>query len=253
MRRRVIADILESWPYDPDGISFRLIPGEDGREKLQIRLDLGILQLELDGRPDGLRPFGYDSVLDWHEGRVEELRGTTGAAAYSLPPTDCEALRAEAVQVYQRYFRLFQIGRFDQVIADTSRNLRCLDFVFEHAELETDRWSLESYRPYIVMVNSLARCERDLAADDSESAARVLRLGLATIRRFVAEHEERFGAAQELEVLAERLKEIERLVPRDEVERLQQRLAGAVAREDYETAAQLRDQLDRVLPPPPGA
>ena len=36
----------------------RKIVGEDGKEKLQVRLDLGLLQMELNGRPDGERPHG---------------------------------------------------------------------------------------------------------------------------------------------------------------------------------------------------
>jgi len=48
--------ILRKWPYSDIDMNVRLIQGEDGRQKLQLRLDLGLMQMELDGRPDGRRP-----------------------------------------------------------------------------------------------------------------------------------------------------------------------------------------------------
>ena len=48
-----IAVILNGWDYNPDEVTVRRILGLDGRVKIQMRLDLGILQMEVDGRPDG--------------------------------------------------------------------------------------------------------------------------------------------------------------------------------------------------------
>src|SRR6187549_2621002 len=52
-RKENIDRLLRDWPYDPQGISVRKKKGDDGREILQMRLDLGMLQLETTGRPDG--------------------------------------------------------------------------------------------------------------------------------------------------------------------------------------------------------
>ncbi len=56
--------LLQQWPFDADGLGVRLLKGADGRDVLQLRVDLGILQLETSGRPDGLRPEGHASLLD---------------------------------------------------------------------------------------------------------------------------------------------------------------------------------------------
>src|SRR6266852_6158024 len=48
--------ILKDWPHENRAIKVRKILGLDGRQKLQLRIDLGVLQMELTGRPDGLRP-----------------------------------------------------------------------------------------------------------------------------------------------------------------------------------------------------
>ena len=63
--------LLEGWPHEPGQIRVRKIQGMDGREKIQLRLDLGLIQMETTGRPDGLRPNGCESLLDWHRERAE--------------------------------------------------------------------------------------------------------------------------------------------------------------------------------------
>ena len=47
-----IRPILDNWEFDPQGPNVRMVTcGE--REFLQMRIDLGLLQLETTGRPDG--------------------------------------------------------------------------------------------------------------------------------------------------------------------------------------------------------
>ncbi|MCC6359381.1 MAG: hypothetical protein IT450_11615, partial [Phycisphaerales bacterium] len=44
-----LRNILEGWEYEPGKISVRKIIGQDGREKIQTRVDLGVLQFEVSG------------------------------------------------------------------------------------------------------------------------------------------------------------------------------------------------------------
>src|SRR5437773_1196014 len=67
-----ILPMLKGWDYEPGTINVRKINGLDGRQKIQMRLDLGLLQMELNGRPDGATPHGYDSLLDYHEEQLRE-------------------------------------------------------------------------------------------------------------------------------------------------------------------------------------
>src|ERR1051325_8899611 len=39
--------LLRDWPHEPGAIKVRKIVGLDGREKLHLRLDLGVLQMEV--------------------------------------------------------------------------------------------------------------------------------------------------------------------------------------------------------------
>ena len=48
---RDIGPILGDWKYAPGELSVRKIRGGNGSAKLQIRMDLGLMQLEWRGRP----------------------------------------------------------------------------------------------------------------------------------------------------------------------------------------------------------
>ena len=49
-----ISQILNEWLHQPGQLNVRIIEAEDGRELVQLRIELGIVQMELHGRPDGL-------------------------------------------------------------------------------------------------------------------------------------------------------------------------------------------------------
>ncbi len=73
-----LARILEDWPYEPGQINVRIISGDDAEPKIQVRLDLGVLQMNLDGRPDGVEPHGYPSYLEYYEQRIDTADGMLG-------------------------------------------------------------------------------------------------------------------------------------------------------------------------------
>ncbi|MBN2446935.1 MAG: hypothetical protein JXO22_09425 [Phycisphaerae bacterium] len=65
-------DVTETWDCEPGQLAARLLMGGDGSELVQLRVDLGVLQMYLDGRPDGALYHGLPSVLSYiqHELRV---------------------------------------------------------------------------------------------------------------------------------------------------------------------------------------
>src|SRR5215211_1844978 len=84
-RKENIDRLLREWPYDPQGISVRKKKGDDGREVLQMRLDLGLLQLEVSGRPDGTRPEGQETFFA-HIQKKGEAEGPT----FQMSEEECE-------------------------------------------------------------------------------------------------------------------------------------------------------------------
>jgi hypothetical protein len=106
-----ISPILGDWPYRPDEITVRITDGLDGRRKIQLRLDLGILQMEFDGRPDGRRIHECDSWFAFHLQRQKEHdQANPDSAPYVLEPEDCQELLREGVQYYHRYLSFWHLG-----------------------------------------------------------------------------------------------------------------------------------------------
>ena len=66
-----LTSILEGWPYEPGHLNVRLIEGDDGEPRVQIRLDLGVLQMRTEGRPDGQTPDGFATLLEAIAARMD--------------------------------------------------------------------------------------------------------------------------------------------------------------------------------------
>ena len=85
-----ISHLLEQWGYQPGQVVVRRFKGKDGREKIQLRVDLGLLQMNAEGRPDGKRPFGHESLFDYYKSRLEKHRDAHGDDdSFELKPDDC--------------------------------------------------------------------------------------------------------------------------------------------------------------------
>ncbi len=81
-----ITSILADWDFDPDELQVRLIAGDDGKEKIQMRVDLGVLQMELSGRPDGRKPHGFESLLDFYEAHEKALWPRARSSLWIIAP-----------------------------------------------------------------------------------------------------------------------------------------------------------------------
>src|SRR5436190_18027257 len=99
-----ISHLLEHWDYQPGQVVVRKFKTKDGSEKIQLRVDLGLLQMNVEGRPDGKRPFGYISLFDYHQSRLyKHVAQHPGSEGFKLKPEDCGKLQLEALQYHHRY------------------------------------------------------------------------------------------------------------------------------------------------------
>jgi hypothetical protein len=235
---------LESWPYDPEDDA-RLVRGENGRELLQVRLPLGIEQYELDGRPDGQRPHGVETVLEHHLARKEEAKGAGTEESFRLKPEECVELFNEGTLFYYRYLRLFQLKDWERTVRDTERNLRLFDFVNRYAEREDDRVYLEQWRPYLIRMNAMAAALAALDKDSHEEALTQAHGAIARIEALDEIDDETFKFEQKRSLLAlkELVEQIEEIRPVPELERLERELSKAIETQAFERAAELRDRI----------
>jgi hypothetical protein len=238
--------ILKDWPHQNGSIKVRKIIGLDGHEKLQLRIDLGVLQMELSGRPDGVRPYGCESLLEYHQRRATrvEERGET----YELTPEQCAELQQEGIQYYHRYLSLFQINDFAGVVRDTQRNLDLFDFVVSHTDREELSWTLQQFRPYVLMMNTRGKASIFLSQGKFPEAMVEIERGRDAIYEFFqrSNFPELASRSSEVHFLEQWLEEVRAKRPLSKIEIMQREMESAVAKELYERAAQLRDAIKQL-------
>ena len=242
-----ISHILEHWDYEPGQVVVRKFKAKDGREKIQLRVDLGLLQMNATGRPDGKRPFGQQSLLDHYISQLEKYRETKGGddEGFSLKGEDCAKLQQEAIQYHHRYICLFQLEDYEGVIRDTDRNLEAFDFVQHYSESDEMAWALQQFRPQLLMMRIRARGAVALRENLFQKVIGLIEEGLDEIRNFYREHgrHELLEQSGELQSLETWLQEIRAKRPLTEREKLETALDEAVKEENYEKAAKVRDAL----------
>ena len=241
-----ISNALRGWEFQSGQVNVRLIRGGDGKPKIQLRLDLGLLQMELSGRPDGKRPHRSVTELDYQSRRLERLIKKTGSdVGFQLTSRDCQALRDESAMFYHRYLSLFVLEQYQAVLRDTQHNIDTLNLCHNYGQTEYDRVCLEQYRPYILMMHTRARACEALRKGYIKTAIAYLRGGIKLIARLMPRkgRKTRLRHSHEARIMLEMIKQIREQLPPDPQEVLAAKLKAAVAGENYEEAAQIRDQL----------
>ncbi len=232
---------LLAWPYDGanPANNFRRVVGEDGRPLIQVREPLGIQQMEYEGRPDGFRPHGKTTWLEYYESVAD------GIEDFRLSQEDCRLLMQEGVLFYQRYLVLYQMNDWHGVARDTQRNLAYFDFVRNHAQDREDYLVIEQYRPYVLRMNGISRGYMLWNTGKFEAALALLRERLNEIRKLEPIESEVFSAELERSVkhLEQVIEEFEKKRPETHLEKLKREQKEAILHEDFERAARLRDQI----------
>jgi len=238
--------VLKDWPHESGTIKVRKILGLDGREKLQLRIDLGVLQMEMSGRPDGVRPNGCESLLAYHQQRA--TRAEEKGEDYEISPEQCSELQQEGIQYYHRYLSLFQINEFAGVVRDTQRNLDLFNFVSEHTDREELSWTMQQFRPYVLMMNTRAKASILLAQGKFAEAMLQIQYGRDAIADFFQRSSapELAAKSSEIAFLEEWLEEVKAKRPLSKLEIMQREMESAIAGELYERAAELRDAINQL-------
>ncbi len=235
-----IEHILRQWPFDPFSVNVRLLE-LSSREIIQMRIDMGILQLEIEGRPDGKRPHGASSYYDFLKKKAEKDRDT-----FTLDEDNCMEIDREFVQFYHRRVCWLQLKEFKRAVRDADHTLALMDFCKSHSNDEDWTISHEQYRPFVLYHRTQAAALAVLNAEDDSTASLAIQevnLGLDKMRLLFEEYEasDQFDEDE----LVQRLIEFrEGLRTRYEVKAtLEEQLSVAIENEEYEQAAEIRDQI----------
>ena len=246
-RNQDIDEILKQWPFDPLSVNVRLLESRK-RQVLQMRVDMGILQMETSDRPDGHRFHGFPTYFDYLQRKAEK------EVDFRLDDRDCFEIDREFVQFYHRRVCWLQLKEFQNAVRDAKHTLSLMDFCKTYSPDEQWTISHEQYRPFVIYHRTQAAAlahvgqqdesgDADVSPQQAESAIEEVNLGLAQIKILFEEYEahDQF----EEDELVQRMMEFQQsLRERYGIDlTLQERLDQAIEREDYELAADLKNQL----------
>ena len=204
---------------------------------------MGVLQMEVVGRPDGETPHGRPTYLEWI---TEQTAGRTEP----LVLTDQQRFEIdrEFLQFYHRRICCLALRLFDRAVADADHTLALMDFVAANTPSSSGPLSHEQYRPFVWFHRIQAAVMSALERSGPAAAVEELDLGLARLRRV-------FEAMESTEVFDENELVVQLLELKDSLRKeyrlgpsLAEQLSEAVANEEYERAARLRDEIARRSP-----
>jgi hypothetical protein len=232
---------LRGWDFKPGVVQARLVQARNGRQVIQLRIDLGLLQMEPEGRPDGTRPHDCATYFDYLRKQAQVAR--RNGQSFVLSDEHCLEADREFVQFYQRRLSWLALRNYRAAVADAEHTLAFMDFVRDHSPHEEFTQAHEQYRGFVVFQRTQAAAALAVEQENHEQAVDEVLDGIARLRKFFAdfEIEEQF----EDNALVQQLRKMETALRRDHgiEETLKEQLNRAVANEEYETAARLRDAL----------
>jgi len=220
-----LTDLLRRWPFDPEQIAVREVETADGRLVLQVRLDLGILQMELEGRPDGRRFDEYGTCL-------EAFQDATAAPA----PDDLASLRSEIAQFHSRAQALMLVGRHAQAARDGDHMVQAARLLRQYE----DEHAIPLLRSAVTL-RARAAASAAMEAERQDLARLALEGGLGDLAQITPEDDRPYTI--EWTLLTGMMELLTPRLPGSQRTELESRLRDAVAQENYELAAILRNEL----------
>ena len=158
--------LLREWPFQPGVISARLVEAGDGRQVLQMRIEMGLLQMEPQFRPNGDRPHGKPTYLEY----IREVRRTAGHV-FRFSDEHCAEIDQEFLQYYHRRICWLALQEFARAILDADHTLALMNFVRQHSTNQQWMLSHEQYRPFVLFHRTQAAALAELERSGPEGGA----------------------------------------------------------------------------------
>lgn len=247
-----LSAILSGWVGKDDRQSARVIHTYDGRTALQYFEANAVLQMEIDGRPDGVRPGGLASMLEMLNARLVE----PGA---KIQPQDWMELDREFVQHQQRRQAALvaaaslyldnrpteAVGLYALAVRDLKHCIDIIDLTIAHHPTGAMVSARPEVKPVLIGQRYLALAQFELVNGNIEAAVELLRDGELQLQQCIESkqpHDEASTAClRELTIMESAIRD------RYKVKKtLREQLDDALAGENYELAASLRDRLATV-------
>jgi hypothetical protein len=238
--RQHLDHLLADWAFATGQVLVRQIQGADGRDVLQMRIDLGILQMETKGRPDGVMPEGFETFYDY----LVSLAFDEGQG-FQLDDERCTEIDREFYQFYHRRICWLTLKKYAEAVEDAQHTISLMDFSTSYAP--DPEWATlhEQYRPFVMFHKIQASALLSLEGNEPHAATETIDKGLQSLALVFENHDatdhfDEDGFVVKLREMRESIIEHYELGPS-----LTEQLAEAISAEQYELAAELRDRMGR--------
>lgn len=243
-------ELTQGWDCPPGELRARLVVGRDGNEVLQLRVDLGVMQMLLSGRPDGARYRGFPSAREYieHEQRVDSPDVAAG---------DWQELQRELQQTNYRRLAFVTLAEEALQANDTAGTCRHLQGALDDVEVCLRQlWLLSehgvrdagliSLRPMLLFDRARLWAQLHVVQGQIEEAIEQAEEGAATLETILTElgyddeQRDEDSGVRYLRDLSHQLRREYGVT-----QTLRERLEEALENEDFEIAAEIRDELRR--------
>ena len=263
-----IDDIFVDWAFSPEIALARLVHASDGRYVLQMRVELGVLQMEVNHRPDGTTPAGFKTYLSYLKHLEAKQEG-----CFVLQQEHWQEAIRKLRQFHQRRICWLALGRYSGVIRDADHTLVLMGFLHAHTAKESKKSPADLI--YIRQLCSVHANELDFSLillQRTQAAAMIaleehgfvraveeIDAGIKRLRNFSEKNdlyfcnekgykEDRRNCADSCQTVDWKVGQLMDLKLRIQGQygmapSLDERLQEAIRREDYEMAARVRDLI----------
>lgn len=228
-----IGPILNRWAFEGDSPRVRYLDASDGVRWIQVRVDGGILQFHCKGRPDGERPEGFESWLEYWESNPGSIGGG-----------DINCLLEEASLYRQRAAAYLALEEFDAAAMDCDRNVRVSQLATRRvAPVNAARF--EGMGLANTFLATRARVAKAIQLRDMAGALAAIDRGLGDISMITGDGPG-CGEPGEAAILRAMRGALVPKLPSSQRVELEARLLEAIRTENFELAAILRDELRQI-------
>ncbi len=240
-------EFTADWECPLGELRARLVAGRDGHERLQLRVDLGLMQMELAGRPDGDRCHGLPTAREFVEHELH-VRGAV------LPGETWAELERELQQT--NYRRMAYAAAAEEALraGDTPQAQRCLAGALADIEAVLSALRLlarstlapryTSLEPTLQFDRARLAAQLRIVQGRFEEAVEHAEAGVAALEELLLQlgyDDEQRAEDPALRYLCNLSRQLRREYAIEQT--LAEQLAEALANDDFEAAARLRDEL----------
>ncbi|RJP19910.1 MAG: hypothetical protein C4520_11970 [Candidatus Abyssobacteria bacterium SURF_5] len=214
--------------------------------KIRVVTQRGTFYLDVDGRPDGADP-----VLPEYLKRKKEAQGV---GIFVLDDSDVQRLSEEAFLYRLRREYFFKIGDYARSVRDVNIGVQIIDLITAHASNPELCLFFLQFRPDQEIFRRTAEAKLAIKQKDYLLARQRIELAAGFLQEIARVHPDTFPEAW-LETRLQQLKKVydevgetweNDLSPlRNSPPTLEEQLRVAIAAEEYERAAEIRDRIRR--------